>query len=406
MIGSPADHHLHRPCPVCGSDIATVLHEGGFVLPEGHPLSGSVSVVTCSKCGFCFNDTSSTAVDFDRYYAEMSKYADPAVSTGAGMSAEDRERLDLTADQICRFSAAENARILDIGCGAGGLLDSLARRGYSDLHGMDPSSRCADRVTASGHHGVVGALTMGMISGHQFDGVILCHVLEHVYDLHTASQCIADCMTADGWLYVEVPDARRYGACLIAPFQDFNLEHINHFSIDSLTSFLNVAGWKVADSGEKTLQLPGGNSYPAVFAFARRDHPGSAEVDRLTRSSLEDYVQRSSDELKRIENVLRNDVADRPILAWGVGQLTMRLLGESSLGKANIIAFIDSNPIHQGRKLHGRPVIAPDEISGIGREDVPILLCSLVNLESIEDSVRNRGIRNPLIRLTTKVNGA
>ena len=49
----------------------------------------------------------------------------------------------------------------------------------------------------------------------------------------------------------------------------------------------------------------------------------------------------------------------QPLLVWGVGQLAMKLLAETSLGKANIAGFVDSNPIHQGKKLHGHPILIP-----------------------------------------------
>ncbi|GCA86292.1 hypothetical protein MiHa_04283 [Microcystis aeruginosa NIES-2522] len=47
----------------------------------------------------------------------------------------------------------------------------------------------------------------------------------------------------------------------------------------------------------------------------------------------------------KLQSVLE-DAAD--VIVWGTGQLAMKLLAETSLAKANIVAFVDGNPINQG----------------------------------------------------------
>ncbi len=393
-----------RPCPQCGATAAQVVHEGRYVLPASHPLDAAVRVVECETCGFCFNDTPSTRADFDRYYREVSKYADPRLSSGAGCSPEDASRLTETAQAISSFAGACDARILDIGCGAGGLLDSLAGLGFHDLTGMDPAVACAEEVGRRGHRGIVGTLDDHRLADASFDGIILSHVLEHVRDLAAAFANVARLLRPAGWLYVEVPDAARYGECLIAPFQDFNLEHINHFSAGTLRNALHSHGWSVVSAGYKTLPLPHGRSYPAAYAFARVGKAGPAERDRSLRDALSDYVAKSNDMLARIDRMLREQVGAEPVLVWGVGQLTMRLLGETCLGRAHITAFIDSNPVHQGGTLAGKPVISPDSLANGTMGNASIIIGSLVNGESIEASIRERGLAQRVIRLDAKGN--
>lgn len=114
-----------RPCPQCGGSTLYAIHEGHYLLPDGHPLDPAVNVVACSRCGFCFNDTASRREDYDRYYRESSKYADARLSTGAGASAEASSRLADTAKCIFEMAGPTEAAVLDIGYGAGGLLDAL-----------------------------------------------------------------------------------------------------------------------------------------------------------------------------------------------------------------------------------------------------------------------------------------
>ncbi len=390
-----------RACPQCAGTAVDTIHEGRFVLPEGHPLHPVVNVVACEECGFCFNDTPSTREDYDRYYREISKYADPRLSSGAGASPEDTSRLADTAAAIQAFAGSTGVSILDIGCGAGGLLDSLAGMGFTSLTGMDPAPACAAEVARRGHRGIVGTLDDHPLAGDMpFDGVVLSHVLEHVRDVAAALSNVRQLLAPAGWLYVEVPDGARYGECLIAPYQDFNLEHINHFSATTLRNALATHGWHVAEEGAKTLALANGRGYPAVYAFARPADPAAVAPDSTARDALVTYVKRSADSMRRIEAMLESLVLAGPIAVWGVGQFTMRLLGETALGQATLLAFVDSNPIHQGRTLAGRPILAPADLGRFIANDTPIVIGSLVNLESIEASIRDLGLANPLMRLS------
>lgn len=389
-----------RACPQCGGRSVSLIHEGRFILPERHPLEPVVRVVSCTECGQCFNDTANTRTDYDRYYREVSKYADPQLSSGAGTAAEDRQRLDAMARSIADYAGRLDGSVLDVGCGAGGLLDSLRGVGFTSLAGMDPSPSCATEVSRRGHRGLVGTLDDHALDpGETFSGVILSHVMEHVRDVPAALNAVSKLILPDGWVYVEVPDATRYAECLIAPFQDFNLEHINHFSSGSLGNVLQAHGWRIDRAGGKTLALPQGRGYPAVYVFARRADPATPSRDDTVRESLTDYVARSLRMMQAIDRLLEQHVIGRPVAVWGVGQLTMRLLGETSLGRAGIAVFADSNPIHQGRTLAGRTIVAPQEVSAHVGPDDPILIGSLVNLESIERSIRAAGIQNPILRL-------
>jgi SAM-dependent methyltransferase len=390
-----------RPCPQCAGLVVQTIHEGRFVLPAGHPLEPVVRVVACELCGFCFNDTPCSQEAYDRYYREISKYADPRLSSGAGASPEDTRRLAQTAGVIRDFAGSAPASVLDIGCGAGGLLDSLAAVGFTSLAGMDPAPPCAAEVARRGHRGIVGTLDDHPLGGEQsFGGIVLSHVLEHVRDVQAALASVRRLVAPDGWLYVEVPDAARYGECLIAPFQDFNLEHINHFSAGSLRNTLATQGWHVAQEGAKTMALGNGRGYPAVFAFARPAPPVAAATDAIARDALATYTKRSAACMRRLEPLLEALVAAGPIAVWGVGQFTMRLLGETALGRATLSAFVDSNPIHQGRTLASRPIVAPRDLGRFISADTPIVIGSLVNLESIEASIHDLRLANRVIRLS------
>ena len=231
-----------RDCPICGETEVDLLHAQQFELPEGHPLSNGYNVVVCLQCGFVYADTSATQVDYDRFYAQYSKYADSKTGTGGVDNPYDWKRQQETARQIAKFIQDPNSSILDVGCANGGILKALQDLGYKSLCGIDPSLICVENTQRLGIDAHQGTLFQPF-KKHIFDCIILSHTLEHVHDVQGALNWIETNLKTDGTIYLETPDATRYVDFLYAPLQDFNTEHINHFSLTCLVNLMNEHGF-------------------------------------------------------------------------------------------------------------------------------------------------------------------
>lgn len=403
MKGASATVATTRSCPVCGGHGASRLHARRFVLPDGHLLDAPYDVVACRTCGMAFADTPLAQDVYDAYYAEGSKYADEQTGTGGGDAAWDDARLRETAETIDGFLPDADVRLVDVGCASGGLLRWLATRGRRRLDGVDPSPACVRAVSAlegvRGHVGSLLALPDAVLGA---DAAVVSHVLEHVRDVDGAMAALCALVRPSGRLYVEVPDAARYEECLVAPFQDFNVEHINHFSARSLASLLERHGFRVVGSGRKTIPASASAQYPATWAVAERAGAGPADgwtptFDADLGPALEGYVRASRSRLSsydaRFERLLRESPA---LIVWGTGQTTRELLAETPLGRARVIAFADSNPLYHGRRLAGAPVVAPEALHGY---DAPILVGSLVSQQAIVERATALGLRDRLLLL-------
>lgn len=392
---------LFRDCPICECRQGELIYHTRYFGSQPGLISEDCNVVACTGCGFCFADTRAVQKDYDQYYAEQSKYADAATSTGAGISAQDSARLKVTAQQILQFEPDRKARLLDLGCATGGLLRELRSLGLENCLGMDPSAACVAAVRASGISGETGSLFALPNDLGEFDGIILSHVLEHVYDLKQALANLRGILKETGWLYIETPDASRYVDCLFAPFQDFNTEHINHFSQQSLRNLAQVNGFLPVAAGIKWIESAPGMPYPAVYAFVRPVQAEHAVTrDEALRSSLRDYVCKSQVLLDQIDLGLQPLVdSGTAIVVWGVGQLTLKLLAQTCLKDANITAFIDGNPVHQGKKLLERPVLAPGEFQ---RPSDTIVISSIINQASIQSAIARLGLPNPVFLLNSE----
>ena len=220
--------------------------------------------------------------------------------------------------------------------------------------------------------------------------------MEHVCDLVSAMRKLRDLLNPDGWVYVEVPDAMRYTEHLVAPYQDINTEHINHFSRSSQENLLSQSGCSPVEGGQKEIFSAVGMPYPATYVFARLS-PDSKPITRdpLLRPALETYLSASNHLLKRIDKTIQNIIATHPsLIVWGTGQLTLRLLAETCLKDAQIDAFVDSNPVNQGRKLRGVKILRPkDLVPG----QTPILISSMINSRAIHDTIRSLDLGNPTV---------
>ena len=388
-----------RPCAVCDGQRVEPLRSMRFILPDGHPLVDRYDVVACVECGFVYADTASPQSDYDRYYADSSKYSDARTSTGAGEQAWDDRRLEHTARLIAEHTAPD-ASIVDIGCANGGLLRWLARLGATHLLGIDPSPACVDAVRSLGISALPGTILAMPAGAPQGDCVILSHVLEHARDVRAAVSALRRAVRAGGIAYVEVPDATRYAECLVAPLQDFNVEHINHFSPVALTNVLERGGFRVEQIGRKTIEASPGNPYPALWAIARAEEPerrAAVERDMELVDSIREYIDASSARLTGVDRHLDDVLRGVPeVVVWGTGQTTLTLLTGTRLGGARVVAFADSNPVYHGRLLAGTPVVPPESLTSF---DAPILIGSMLHHRAIADRIREIGLPNRVITL-------
>jgi SAM-dependent methyltransferase len=386
-----------RQCPICENNNVDVLHAQKFALPEGHPLSDGYEVVCCLSCGFVYADTAVTQEAYSRFYAQYSKYEDQKTGTGGIEKEWDRKRLEETAGRIAAFLNDTNASVLDVGCANGGLLKSLTELGYARVFGVDPSPVCVENTKRLGVGAELGSLFQPL-KHERFDCVVLSHTLEHVQDLKQAAQWIQSVLGIDGCVYIEVPDAVRYADFVDAPFQDFNTEHINHFSMASLQNILRVNAFEPFEWGEKIIPASANKPYPAIFCFAKRsDGNVKIEMDSELKNNIQRYISISRGMLDEIEVRLSAVLSDsKRLIVWGTGQLAMKLLVETSLAQAEIVAFVDSNPINQGKILRGVRVIAPETVTSYSE---PILIASTLHQQSIVEQIHKMGLNNKLIFL-------
>ncbi len=377
---------LHRACPLCHSDEAVWLKQVSALQPTSSPLPDQYDLVACLACDFVYADTAATQTCYDRYYASLAKYASVHAS-GSGDNDTDRLRLQQTAARISQWLPDRHAPWLDIGCGRGGLLEAMAELGFTDGQGLDPDIHCALSAPERGvriHTGTLEQVTK-IFAGQRFELVVLSHVLEHLMDMSLLAAAI-DLLSDTGHIYIEVPDAVRYGAFERTPYYYLDSEHINHFGAHSLGRLLGTLGMSVKHSEAVDLPLPDGIDYPALTMVA--GHRGLHSLpDTGLVAAMCSYLESSA--RQRILSVTPPLSWPADVLVWGAGSMSQRLLGMGVLSNYRVLGFLDNDHNKQGRALAGLPIMAPDQ--GLTRyPGVPIVLCVAIDPQSVAAECRMR----------------
>ncbi|MEZ3136806.1 class I SAM-dependent methyltransferase [Stutzerimonas kunmingensis] len=346
-----------RPCEICGSCSAKVLHQQSFLFP-GLAEPVHYDVVTCRACGFCYASDIPDQSALNQFYQAVDHHVHAELPPG----------LARIHGEFFRFvhghaSLASDARILDIGSGMGHFLHHFQKAGFTDLQGMEPSLAAAELARNTYSLNVHSASVDTFVASERFDLVSLCGVLEHIADLRRSMESISALLRDDGYLFIAVPDASSFGQVVPAePFLEFALEHINFFSATSLDNLLRACGFEKVIVASQHNDFYDNNYLLALYR--RVAQPSLAIVsDSEAAPSLRVYVDLSRQGLRPVEAVAKQLVASQePLLIWGAGALTSRLLCDTCLGQANICGVIDRNRRLQGKELLNTLITAPDSI--------------------------------------------
>ena len=389
---------LKRACPVCAFGEGEFLHHQEYLAPRELHAPGAVDIVACARCGVGFADFVARQEELDEAYRDHSKYADTSLYAGHEDDDEQRvqpptdapwdlKRLSHTAQWLSQHVPL-TSRVLDAGCATGALLGYLIERGFSDLVGLDPSP-VATKTVAEQY--AIPTVTGSFLDPPEdlgtFDVVVLSHVLEHLADVNSAIQGLWTLTRPGGSVYIEVPDAERYADYLVAPFHDFNTEHINHFSSATLLTAMNLAGFEAVIVDKKEVLCSPTDLYPAVFGLFRRPpHPEPAKEiskDVALILSLRRYVDDSSALLTAIVDRVLAEVGDEPVVVWGAGQLSMKLLA-GPLDSVTVSTVVDTSASKWGMHLGPYEVVGPDAAKGTTD---PVIITSIHHQQSIRETI-------------------
>lgn len=384
-----------RVCEICGDTARIALYTQHFIAPSISGNHQGYTVVCCDRCGFTFADNIPNQTFFDSYYSNE-RFFQNNEKTARSTHGEVDRRVRFSLDMVVS-NTSKSQRILDIGCYDGELLSGLKKRGYKKIVGLEPSGEAVALAKKKYGVDIIQGSLFDTPDLGTFDYIVITHVLEHIERLRDFLFILHRYLKPNGKIYIEVPNAKKYvfytqstkKKNVEEPFFQFSLEHINYFTPLSLQQLLVRTGYKKVHMLQYTSSMPVISSVWNRAAILR---------DSTGENSLKKYIAASElkfDEMnKRINRILK---LKKSLYIWGTGQHTQMLLAATSLSKADIIAFIDSEPKLQKAKLLNKMIIAPDK--KLLKQDAPIVISTKRFQAEIQAQIRSLNLSNPVILL-------
>lgn len=338
----------NRVCPICSCNEAENLCDIRFSKDKYENIPEHYAIVACNCCGFIFNDTNWTQKDYDAYYESSIKYSDKITAGAGGISYLDLERYNSQINRISDF-INKDGFILDIGCAKGGLLLTMKKKGYVNLYGVDPLYISLDFLRDKNIKLIAGNLFDIDKLDITFDVIILSQVAEHIYDLKKLVYIIYKKLNKDGILYVDVPHSSDYIDYFFKPYHYFDIEHINHFSKNTLKYCFS--DFNLLDMDIDSTYVTKKKKYPIIYGVFKKCHNNSSLCikDRESIDRVKAYISKSDK-----ENVYSIEHIDKsiPYFIWGFGAYSRRLLLDNKyFTDLNILGIIDKNKSFSGKKI-------------------------------------------------------
>lgn len=303
MSGEIITKKLFRQCPICGNTYGTVLHTIKIGLPESVDLPSEYDVVCCDKCGFACADVDASQEKYNLYYDHFNMYSQDPV-----LKAKLIGNREMVLCRILTKYADHSARILDVGCGAGGLLQCLRREGFFDICGIDPSVYSIEILKENGINGQVLNVFDDIPEEMKgaFDVVLFTAVLEHIYDLNLCVKQLERYLKDNGILYIVVPAVENMGKVYSKIPDNFNHEHINYFSLVSLDNLFRKHGFTRENPDDECIG-PSEEEKTRIIAIYKKSSKEQKTIkDEISKKAIQTYLEEAIERERNEYGGVRN----------------------------------------------------------------------------------------------------
>ena len=295
-----------------------------------------------------------TGLVFNRCFNPTIVTYDDSYQNDQGYSLQFQDHLNEVSDLCIRYLTSQQNQVVDIGCGKGGFVELLRRKGVNAV-GYDSAYQ--------GNSSYIRKYFFNEQSHERGDLLTLRHVLEHIPSPWQFLEGIAAANGHKGLLYVEVPDLdwilnhRAY-------FDLFH-EHINYFRGEDFSRRF----------GEAIIFQS--NSFNGQYLSVVIDLERMLDYDYFSLTCGSDAcLQAAFDRLTEYEDQVYGSLIDSSeIVIWGAAAKGVVFAAKAPLTIKNKIAYsIDINPGKQGYFMPISGVEVLDPKAGVSRLDSSSLI--------------------------------
>jgi len=299
-----------------------------------------------------------TGLVFNRCFDPAGVTYDDSYQNDQGYSLQFQEHLDEISDLCCRYLARKDNLVVDVGCGKGGFVELLRRKGVNAV-GYDNAYQ--------GSSPYVRKSFFSQDSHEKGELLALRHVLEHIPSPWQFLEGIAAANGYQGFLYVEVPDL-EWSLDHRAYFDLFH-EHVNYFRSDDFTR-------RFGEGVVYQSKSFGGQYLSVVINLECVRDCGQSSLTCESDAGL----QAAFDQLSEYEDKTYRSLTDsREVVIWGAAAKGVVFAAKAPPAIKSKIAYaIDINPGKQGHFMPISGVEILDSETGVSRLD-PSSLVVIMN---------------------------
>ena len=310
-----------RLCGCCGgADLELMWANKSIIVRSLNTWEFPVNVSICRDCGFCFSSPSPNSDDLMKYYEDGNvSYKEISLP----YSIEERLRI------LDRYKVPDGI-FVEIGGDAPGEFHRRCRKYFNQLHSIEVTKDLKNK-----------SIDISILK-ESVDVISHYDVLEHVLDI---KQFLSNCFSAlklGGVMICEVPNLKLYPDNLLLQ----EPEHVNHFTISSLSLIAEKIGFSLIDSDNNASRPYG---FVAIFKKDRVGIPCNKEYKN-------EFVEARTYIAGALKQIHNNDIHltnvrkkmdqltkdNKKIILWGVTDLLRSLLKDYKLSDKAII--VDSDP--------------------------------------------------------------
>jgi len=243
---------------------------------------GGNRVVRCCRCSHVYLDVVHDNSSIDALYAHYEeRYFD---RSSREIEQETLTNFDTYLENCRRFclSLPAGPRLLDIGCGAGHLLERAQKHGF-EVEGQDICGPLLDmaarRFGCTVHRGFLCDVEL---PPHSFDVIAMVDVLEHLKDPETELGLVRTLRKPGGILFILTPNdqalVRRLAKLsytlsfhrFVFPMKSlYYIDHLSYFNRRSLSLLLKRTGFEMVHCETKNPELTR-LSLPPAYRFCTK----------------------------------------------------------------------------------------------------------------------------------------
>ena len=223
-------------CVLCKSDESKIVSESDR---RGSPLTTKV----CLACGLLFSSPIPTDEELIRYYTRNYRLGYKGVRQPTHRNI--LRNFHRAAGHLRQYADIwkGSGRVLEVGAGGGEFLFLLSQLGF-EVQGLDPDPACAAFCRNEYQLNVEAqSLQAAHFPLRSFNRIRLHHVLEHLNDPVKSLCILADWLTDDGLLWIEVPNIEHIAQSKKSLGRShFHVAHIFNFTPYTLRAAAGLAG--------------------------------------------------------------------------------------------------------------------------------------------------------------------